>query len=157
MMAIIFLGVLLLIILILFVIYYHLPEAVVQRCSVEKMLLKILPKFTGKHLWQRLFFNKAAGLRPATLLTLIWVGVLGAHFEVCVWGGDVGVKLPPCLKLVRIVLETWNLVRKFTHICSFRKYTFEYQGLLNFAEVSIFFAKNQHFLAKMVPLLKAIV
>ena len=25
-------------------------------------------KFTGKHLCQRLFFNKVAGLRPATLL-----------------------------------------------------------------------------------------
>ena len=83
MMVIIFLGVLLLIILILFI-YYHLPQAVVQRCSVKKVLLKILPKFTGKHLCQRLFFNKAAGLRPATLLTLIWVGVLGAHFGVCV-------------------------------------------------------------------------
>ena len=28
------------------------------------------------------------------------------------------------LKFVRIILETWNLVRKYTHICSFRKYTF---------------------------------
>ena len=92
-MVIIFLGVLLLIILILFVIYYHLPQAVVQRCSVEKMLLKILPKFTGKHLCQRLFFNKAAGLRPATLLTLIWVGVLGAHFGVCVCGRGCGGKI----------------------------------------------------------------
>ena len=25
-------------------------------------------KFTGIHLWQSLFFNKVAGLRPATLL-----------------------------------------------------------------------------------------
>ena len=25
-------------------------------------------KFTGKHLWQTLFFNKVAGLRPVTLL-----------------------------------------------------------------------------------------
>ena len=51
-------------------------------------------------------------------LTLIWVGFLGFHFEV---GG--GVKLLPCLKLVRFMLETWNLVRKYTHICSVRKYT----------------------------------
>ena len=28
------------------------------------------------------------------------------------------------LKLVRIMLETWTLVRKYKHICSFRKYTF---------------------------------
>ena len=31
---------------------------------------------------------------------------------------------PSCLKLVRIMLETWYLVRKYTHICSFRKNTF---------------------------------
>ena len=32
------------------------------------MLLAISQKFTGKHLCQSLFFNKVAGLRPATLL-----------------------------------------------------------------------------------------
>ena len=36
-----------------------------------------------------------------TPLPLTWVGFLGVHFEV---GG--GVKLPPCLKLVRVTLET---------------------------------------------------
>ena len=30
--------------------------------------LRNLAKFTGKHLCQSLFFNKVAGLRPATLL-----------------------------------------------------------------------------------------
>ena len=34
----------------------------------KKSVLRIFPKFTGKHLCQSLFFNKAAGLRPATLL-----------------------------------------------------------------------------------------
>ena len=42
-------------------------------------------------------------------LTLIWVGFLGVHFE-----GGGGVKLPPSLKLVRIMLETSNLARKYT-------------------------------------------
>ena len=51
-------------------------------------------------------------------LTLIWVGFLGVHFE----GG--GGKITPCLKPVRIMLETSNLARKYTPICSFRKYTF---------------------------------
>ena len=83
------------------------------------------------------------------------------------------------------MLETWSLVRQFTQICTYRKYTFQYQGPLNFADASIFFAtlvpraifknspssysekmrwgrgcffaKNQHFLAKMIPLLKEIV
>ena len=36
-------------------------------CSIEKGALKNLTKFTGKHLCQSLFFNKVAGLRPATL------------------------------------------------------------------------------------------
>ena len=39
-----------------------------QRCSVRKCVLRNFTKFTGKHLCQSLFFNKVAGLRPATLL-----------------------------------------------------------------------------------------
>ena len=40
------------------------------------------------------------------------------------WG-----QITPCLKLVRIMLETCNSVRKFTYICSFRKYTFQFPRL----------------------------
>ena len=40
------------------------------------------------------------------------------------WAGEGGVvKLPTCLKLIGIMLETSNLARKYRHICSFRKYT----------------------------------
>ena len=39
-----------------------------RRCSVRKGVLKNFAKFTGKYLCQGLSFNKAAGLRPATLL-----------------------------------------------------------------------------------------
>ena len=39
-----------------------------QRCSIKKGVLKNFAKFTGKHLCQSFFFNKVAGLRPATLL-----------------------------------------------------------------------------------------
>ena len=39
-------------------------------CSVKKGFLRNFAKFTGKHLFQRLFFNKVAGLRPAILLSL---------------------------------------------------------------------------------------
>ena len=42
-------------------------EAVAQMCSVKKLFLEFT-KFTGKNLCQSLFFNKIAGLRPATLL-----------------------------------------------------------------------------------------
>ena len=37
-----------------------------------------------------------------------------------VWGS----KITPCLKLVRIMLETWNMARRYTDVSSFRKYTF---------------------------------
>ena len=50
------------------------------------------------------------------------------------------------------MLQTWNLVCKYKNVC-----TFWYQGSLNVADVSIFFAKNQHFMLKIIPLLKAIV
>ena len=39
-----------------------------QRCSVKRGVLKSFTKFKGKHLCQGLYFNKVAGLRPATLL-----------------------------------------------------------------------------------------
>ena len=39
-----------------------------QSCSIIKGVLRNFVKFTGKHLCQNLFFNKVAGLRPATLL-----------------------------------------------------------------------------------------
>ena len=66
-------------------------------------------------------------------------------------------ELPPFLKLVRIILQNYNLVRKYTHIFSCKKYTFQYPEFPNFADLSILFAKNQRFLAKIAPLLKAIV
>ena len=39
-----------------------------QGCSMKNVLLRNFTKFTGKRLCQSLFFNKVAGLRPATLL-----------------------------------------------------------------------------------------
>ena len=38
-----------------------------RRCSIEKVVLKIFAKYTGKHLCQSLFFNKVAGLLKKTL------------------------------------------------------------------------------------------
>ena len=34
---------------------------------MERSVLKNFAKFTGKHLYQSLFFNKVTGLRPGTL------------------------------------------------------------------------------------------
>ena len=39
-----------------------------QRCSMKKGVLRNFAKITGKHLCQSLFFDRVAGLRPATLL-----------------------------------------------------------------------------------------
>ena len=39
-----------------------------RRGSFKKGVLRNFAKFTGKYQWQSLFFNKVAGLRPATLL-----------------------------------------------------------------------------------------
>ena len=56
---------------------------------------------------------------------------LGGLFRGSFWGSQGGVtptplppQRPPCLKLVRIMLETLNLTDKYTHIRSFRIYTF---------------------------------
>ena len=61
-----------------------------------------------------------------------------------------------CLKLVRIMLETWNSARKYRHICSFKNIAFSTKTPLLLL-MSAIFAKNQYFLAKIVVLLKAIV
>ena len=46
------------------------------------------------------------------------------------------------------MLETSNLTRKYTPIFSFRKYTLQYLGPLNFADVSIFLQKISVFCPK---------
>ena len=51
-----------------FLILYFTYRSSHRRCSLTKRVLRNLAKFTGKHLCQSLFFNKVAGLRPATLL-----------------------------------------------------------------------------------------
>ena len=58
----------------------------------------------------------------------------------------------PYLKFFRIRLETSNLVRKYIHICSFRKYIFQCQVFPNFAIVSIFWQQNQNFFGKNIIL-----
>ena len=52
-----------------------------QRCSTKKGVLRNFTKFTRKHLRQSLFFNKVAGLRPATLLKKrLWHGCVPVKF-----------------------------------------------------------------------------
>ena len=77
-------------------------------------------------IFKNTFFTDTSGrLLSVYNLTIINVGFLRVRFAV--GGGQAKITLLPflpCLKLVRIMLEIWNLVRKYTRILSFRKYTF---------------------------------
>ena len=56
-------------------------ESSQQRCSIKKGVVRNFTKFTGKHLCLSLFFIKAAGLRPATLLKKrLWHGCFPVNF-----------------------------------------------------------------------------
>ena len=44
------------------------PQKLPRGVPLKKGVLKIFAKFTGKHLFQSLLFNKLADLRPVTLL-----------------------------------------------------------------------------------------
>ena len=83
------------------------------------------------------YYHWLPKFQKTTVLTLIWVGFLLFCFAVG-W-----VKLLLCLKLVRIMLEIWNLVGTYTHICSFRKKYLLVPRPLNFADGS--FGKNSTF------------
>ena len=54
-------------------------EAIVQRCSVKKVFLKISEN-SQKNTCASLFFNKVADLRPATLLKLTLTQVFSCEF-----------------------------------------------------------------------------
>ena len=51
---------------------FHLSEAATKRCSVRKVVLRNFAKFTGKHLWQSLFFNKVAQRATASDLSRVF-------------------------------------------------------------------------------------
>ena len=88
-------------------------------------------------------------LTPLGFLTVCFPKVVVVERD---WGGRRagGWNYPPYLKFFRIMAETWNLVRKYTNIYSFRK-----KYLL--IERPPWFCWCQQFLAKIVHLPKAIV
>ena len=71
---------------------------------------------------------------------------LVGFFRGLFWGG--WEDYPLFVKVVRIILETWNLVRKYAQICSFRKFTFYYRDSLDFADGSAFLQKISIFWQK---------
>ena len=83
-------------------------------------------------------------------LTVIWVGFLVVHFEV------VGGKITPWLKPLELGKELEiRYVGTYTYLVSVN-IPFSIKTALILL-MSAFFAKNQHFLEKIVPLLKATV
>ena len=95
-------------------------------------------KFCPDQLTFKKFISKMSHFH--TRLILIWVGFLGVRFEV--WGSGVeGVKLVAVMQQLKI------LVRKYTHMRSFRKYNFFIKALLSLL-MSAFFAIYQHFFGK---------
>ena len=57
-------------------------QAAKRKCSIKKGVLRNLSKFTGKQLCQSLFFDKAADLRPTTLLKKrLWHRCFPVNFE----------------------------------------------------------------------------
>ena len=57
----------------------------------------------------------------------------------------------------KLTFKFYITTQEYTHMCSSRKYNFYYQDPITSADVRISFCKNQHFLAKIVPLLKPLV
>ena len=52
-----------------------------QKCTVKKDVLRNFTKLTGKYMCQGLFFNKVAGLSPATLLKKrLWYRCFSVNF-----------------------------------------------------------------------------
>ena len=97
--------------------FYALCRSIRSQIFLKIGVLKNFVNSTGKHSCWCLFLIKA--LQACNIIN----PNLGGLFRGLFWEGG-GVKLPPYLKLVRITLETSNLARKYTPICSFRKYTF---------------------------------
>ena len=116
-----------------------------NHCSVS--LLSVFSKVFKNFRIMNLFITlKKVAL---AILTLIRVGFLWVRYTVGGRGG--GVKLPPCLKLRRIMLGTLTLVCKYTHLCRVWKLCFSTKTPLvllmsaPFCKKSVFFGKNSTF------------
>ena len=55
-------------------------EAATRGVLIKKDVIRNFTKFSEKHLCQSLFFNKVAGLRPATLLEKTQAQVFSCEF-----------------------------------------------------------------------------
>ena len=51
---------------------YYFHQAATGGVLLEKVFLEILQKFTGKHFWQSLFFNKVVGTASDLSFSCLW-------------------------------------------------------------------------------------
>ena len=84
------------------------PKEVFQCISLSLVLIDSIFKMV-KNCYPQVFLEECKYV----------VGLFRVRFEVRGGGG-----VTPCLKPVRITPETSKLARKYTYICSFKKYTF---------------------------------
>ena len=85
---------------------------------------KYFTKFTGKHLFQSLFFNKAAGLRPATLFKK---RLCGRDFEEILRAPFYRTPLDDCFSLIKIFCEKIKKCYCFSS-CSHKHCVYENYG-----------------------------
>ena len=108
----------------LYIHYYYIYLFNVDRSKSSTIKILVAIRLKDKHDMQR------------------WYPNLGEIFRGLFWSENGGNYSPrQCLKLVWIMIENLNLASKYTIICSFRKYTFQYKGPLNFTDASIFLQK----------------
>ena len=88
----------------------------------------VLKTLRGVRKWRSPFYSSKNFNSHNAVVELFWIFKgfnpnLSGLFRGSFWGGgEVKLPHPPCLKLVRIMLETSNLARKYKSIFSFRKY-----------------------------------
>ena len=127
---------------------YWIPEAATRGVLYKKVFLKKkkFAKFTGKHLYQSLFFNKVAGQRPATLLKKrLWHRCFPVNFAK--FARNLFCSTHPVARILVLITQSWqnSIIRnRASHQrCSIKK-----GALRNFTE---FTEKNQcqsHFFNK---------
>ena len=89
---------------------------------LQAICIFFLSQMVLYHFIDKIFFRRTEALAWRCSVKWCLNSNLGGLFRGSFWDGTgAGGKITPCLKLVKIMLETWNFVLKFVHICSLAK------------------------------------
>ena len=133
------------------------------RCSERKGVVRNLSTFTGKHLCQSLFFDKCAGVSPATLLRKrLWHGCFLVNFEKflrtpflqntsggCFWTQENTYSQRFYFKVVRGNVLLKNSTKNFSNSSPFKRLAFFYItatgsfGRFHYSNIETCFLKNK--------------